>query len=226
MKKSIGKYQIEVTPAPEKEAPLVFITRDRNESSQILWKEYHALSQDPFSLVSVSGADWDRDLTPWPAGNIFSGRDHFDGKADDYLALIEQEAIPYAMEICPESRGKIIAGYSLAGLFALYAGSVCDCFDGYVCASGSVWYPGYLDYALSHPFLKKPLGVYLSLGNRETKTRNVYMQKTEDIMRTLAEHYRQENTDCVFELNPGNHFQDAEKRLAKGIAWLLGHFVH
>ena len=34
-------------------------------------------------------------------------------------------------------------------------------------------------------------------------------------------YYQQIGIDCTYELNPGNHFQDPEKRLAKGIAWIL-----
>ena len=30
-----------------------------------------------------------------------------------------------------------------------------------------------------------------------------------------------QHLDSIFELNPGNHFQDPAGRVAKGIAWLL-----
>ncbi len=51
--------------------------------------------------------------------------------------------------------------------------------------------------------------VYLFSGRVEDKTKEIY------------EHYKDSGIDTVFELNPGNHFKDADIRLGKGIAWIL-----
>ena len=48
------------------------------------------------------------------------------------------------------------------------------------------------------------------------------MEPVERNTAELHEYYRSLGSDTVFELNPGNHFQNPAGRLAKGIAWVLG----
>lgn len=87
---------------------------------------------------------------------------------------MEEKIIPLIEDtIIPEYR--VIAGYSMGGLFALYAPYVTDLFSSAVSASGSVWYPEFVSYVKSHDFLKKPNTIYLSLGNQESRTRNPFL---------------------------------------------------
>jgi hypothetical protein len=44
----------------------------------------------------------------------------------------------------------------------------------------------------------------------------------ENNTRTLEERFERAGAKTVFELNPGNHFQNATERMAKGIAWIIG----
>ena len=37
----------------------------------------------------------------------------------------------------------------------------------------------------------------------------------------LTNEYKNKGIETTFEMNPGNHFKDADLRLAKGIAWIL-----
>ena len=48
------------------------------------------------------------------------------------------------------------------------------------------------------------------------------MEPVERNTAELHEYYRSPGIDTVFELNPGNHFQNPADRLAKGIALVLG----
>ena len=88
-------------------------------------------------------------------------------------------------------------------------------------ASGSVWYPGFADYVRDNDFVRRPDRVYLSVGDRESRTRNAFMRAVEDCDRALLDIYLSKGVDAVFETNPGNHFRDADIRLAKGISWVL-----
>ncbi len=115
----------------------------------------------------------------------------------------------------------ILAGYSLAGLCALYALYRTALFSGAISASGSLWFPGFLDYAVSRSFPRLPERVYLSLGDRESRSRNLLMRRVEENSRAFCALLEKQGVDCRFERNPGNHFQDPEERLAKGIAWIL-----
>ena len=63
--------------------------------------------------------------------------------------------------------------------------------------------------------------VYLSLGDREEKTRNPVMARVGDAIREAYDHLQKAGTDCVLEWNKGNHFKDADLRTAKAFAWLM-----
>ena len=109
----------------------------------------------------------------------------------------------------------------MAGLYALYAPYVTDAFSDVVCASGSVWYPDFVSYIETNKYIRQPDSVYLSLGDKESRTKNPYLSQTEGCMEKLYRNFRQMNIPSVFEMNQGNHYKDAVLRLAKGIAWTL-----
>ena len=89
-------------------------------------------------------------------------------------------------------------------------------FDGVVAASPSVWFPSWDDYADAHT----PHGAaYLSLGDRESHTRNKQMATVADAVRRQAERFK--TIPATLEWNPGNHFTDPDVRTAKGFAWGL-----
>ncbi|MCH4155157.1 MAG: alpha/beta hydrolase-fold protein [Muribaculaceae bacterium] len=174
------------------------------------------LGSKPFHFVLISDIDWDKDLSPWPAGKIISGNDNFEGKAQEYLQWIEDKVVP----IAPQGH-KIMAGYSMAGLFALYVPYVSDKFEAIASASGSVWFPQFFDFITSHQPAKVPRAVYLSIGDLESKSKNAYLQQTVEITRNIYEHYEASKIPTIFELHKGNHFKDYEMRLAKAITWTV-----
>lgn len=170
-----------------------------------------ALAGPDFRLIAVKIADWNRDLSPWEAPAVF-GKEAFGGGAEKTLA----ELLPLCAE---EGKRRYIGGYSLAGLFALWAASRTDAFAGVAAASPSVWFPGFLDDVKARGM--RCGRVYLSLGDREEKTRNPVMATVGDRIRALSAWLSAHGTDCVLEWNPGNHFRDPELRTAKAFAWLL-----
>ena len=111
----------------------------------------------------------------------------------------------------------------MGGLFALYAPYVTDIFSAVISASESVWYPGFTGYVQKQDFLKNPEAVYLSLGDLKSRAKNKFLSQTAHCMEELYSVYQQKGIQSIFELNPGNHYKNAEFRLAKGIAWTLGH---
>ncbi len=166
---------------------------------------------EPVCLALFPVQSWNRDLSPWEADAVF-GREGFGGKAEDTLA----EILDYCRDT---SREYYIGGYSLAGLFALWAASRTDIFRGVAAVSPSVWFPGYTDFLRENP-IRSPR-VYLSLGDREEKTRNPVMATVGDRIRDTYEILRDRKVDCVLEWNEGNHFRDYEERMIKGYEWLL-----
>ena len=104
-------------------------------------------------------------------------------------------------------------------MFALWAGFQTNSFAGIVAASPSVWYPDWIDYARAHR-IQSP-AVYLSLGDREEKTKNPVMATVGNAIREMHEILKTSCASSCLEWNPGNHFADSDRRLAKGIAWML-----
>lgn len=174
-----------------------------------------------FDLVSLTDLNWDEDLSPWEADPVVTEEDHFTGGSDAYAGYLEGDVIPYAEGVLGRSGARVIAGYSMGGLFALYAPYVSDAFSACVSASGSVWFPGFVDYARDHPFKRVPTATYMSIGDRESRTSNPYLARTEGNFGELRDIFSARGVETVFELNPGNHFVDADIRMAKGIAWVL-----
>ena len=205
----IGLY-----PAAEKGAPLVLLCGGGEERGP-------SLAGAGFSLAVVEELDWNRDLSPWPAPALRRGDEAFSGGADAFLEILAGKALPAVREALGAApAGAYLAGYSLAGLFALYALYRTDAFDGAVSASGSLWYPGFSEFAVRHAFVKKPRRVYLSLGDREKRSAHPLLRRVEDETRRFEQLLREHGVETVLEMNAGGHFQDAGARLARGIRWI------
>ena len=166
---------------------------------------------EDFRLFAFRVRDWNKDLSPWPAPAVFGREEFGDGAADtldEMLKLCEDRTKTY-----------YIGGYSLAGLFALWAAYQTELFRGVAAASPSVWFPGFTDFMKEHEIRSRQ--VYLSLGDREEKTRNPVMATVGERIRTAYNLLREQNVDCILEWNEGNHFRDADVRTAKAFARIM-----
>ncbi len=172
----------------------------------------------PFMIVSFEIRDWQRELTPWPAPPVF-GKEAFGDGAGETLAFLQSALIPRLASLRRTPGRLMIGGYSLAGLFALWAASQCQAFDGAAGVSPSLWYPGWKEYTDAHPLQARH--VYLSLGDKEEHTRNQVMARVGDALRTQYAAICAAGTDCVMEWNAGGHFNAPAYRTAKGFAWLM-----
>ncbi len=218
----------------ERDGRLITLYRGMGEDLPVLYSNDYAENGDalrrrceeagcpPFHLVTVSKIGWEENMSPWPSAPVVTKNDCFKGNAPAYLNWLLETVVPDA-EKTLELKNPVsyLAGYSMAGLFALWSLYETDFFSGAVCASGSLWYPGFCDFALSHELRRPPAGIYLSLGDRESAVKNPVLQKTGAVFQTLSEHYLRRGVPCVFEQNPGNHYRDAELRMAKGCRWIL-----
>lgn len=162
-------------------------------------------------LIAVSINNWNNDLSPWEAPAVF-GKENFGGDASRTLGEL--------LKLCDDKGKKYyIGGYSLAGLFALWAAYQTDIFDGVAAASPSMWFPGFDDYMKKSEI--KTDTVYLSIGDREEKARNPVMATVGDRIREAHSLLKERNVNCILEWNEGNHFKDADIRTAKAFAWVL-----
>ena len=172
----------------------------------------------PFALAAFAVADWSRDLSPWEAPPVF-GTEPFGGKAEGTLGFVTERLLPALRERLElrEDTALCLGGYSLAGLFALWAATKSELFTGVAAASPSVWFPGWPEYVQQHPIRAKT--VYLSLGDREERSRNPVLAAVGDRIRALYALLKDNHT-AALEWNPGNHFRDSEVRTAKAFAWV------
>lgn len=174
-----------------------------------------------FDFCELLVDDWDSMLTPWGVSNCLKNRE-FSGRGNELLTQITNEIIPEIDKRSPNHRQVYIAGYSLAGLFSLWSLYQSKMFDGAVCCSGSLWYPGWEEYMMQSSFTKD-VKVYLSLGKKEPKNKHPLLQRVGDITLKQYEVLKNDKNvkDLFLEWNNGGHFSDVVDRIAKGICWML-----
>ena len=202
-------------------APLVY-SIDYHENGQLLLDACKQVGCGGFNLVTISGLHWNQELSPWPVETVVSKDDNFAGEAVQWLTLLTGEVVPQVEQLLDlPPTWRMLAGYSLAGLFAVWTAFQSDLFTRILSASGSMWYPGWLEYAREHELAVSLQGIYLSVGEQESTSRNTVLHTVGQRTRALAELMAERGIPSHFELNPGNHFKNPPLRVAKGICWLL-----
>lgn len=192
------------------------------EDPDALWAACQQISCPAFILMIVTGLKWDADLTPWPAVLSGGSAGNYAGQADIWLQQLTKTILPAARgQLKYPVSQTILAGYSLSGLFALYAFYRTDCFQALISCSGSFWYPDFVRYALHQPMSTKPDSLYFSLGAAERKTRNPLMTHVQEDTEKLVSFFENQSMPVIFVLNPGGHFHNPYGRLAQGILWTL-----
>ena len=185
--------------------------------------EVEAIAQGaahPFLFAAVPVKNWNDELSPWEAPAVW-GKQGFSGNATDTLRFLTEQVMPTLKQQFELSENVkiILGGYSLAGLFALWASTQTDLFYGAAAASPSVWFPGWMEFEQQHPIQAQR--VYLSLGDKEEHTKNTVMATVGDNIRTLYSRLAERGADCTLEWNSGGHFKDTDLRTAKAFRWVM-----
>ena len=210
---------VAVTLCAEEGPELLFLQPVDAHDAALLDREIAALGDvsRPFALAAFQVSDWNRDLSPWEAPPVF-GKLPFGGRAEATLAFLTDRLLPELRDrlALPEKAELCLGGYSLAGLFALWAATRTQLFSAVAAASPSVWFPGWLEEVKAHP-IQAPV-VYLSLGDREERTKNPLMATVGERIRALYALLLPDHR-VTLEWNEGNHFQDPERRTARAFSW-------
>ena len=222
MKGALHRFSLEGRPcacfAPQKEGPLPLLVL----CGWGMEEKLPSLSQElPPALLFFARAEGDRDFTPWPAPGVREG-EAFTGEAGAYLEFLTKAALPclergFGASPRPEGRG--ILGYSLGGLFALWAQAQSGAFQAAGSLSGSLWYPGWLDYMEQHP-PRPGEKIYLSLGDREEFGGPPLLRTVGDCTRRAHAFYKEKGLDTVLEWNKGGHGKGVDARWKKALAWM------
>lgn len=208
-------------PGKNPGAPVLYLNTFSEEEQKVGVELQKARLPD-FSLVTISNLHWSHDMVPWDAPPLFRQAEPCTGGADAYLQLLTEEFLPrieHELPGVPCWRG--LVGYSLAGLFAVYALYRTELFSRVASVSGSLWFPGIQEYIFSHEMKGTPDRLYFSVGDKEHKTRHPLLQKVEENTRAIQAYYQNQGICTVFQQNAGNHYQHAAQRTVAAIAWLL-----
>lgn len=222
-------------------APIVYLLGDVADHSPIQIPE-------GVSLVNVGVDLWEENFSPWCAPRVFAKGPNFGDGAQKTLDTLINQVIPWTeSELTEPPAYRVLVGYSLAGLFSLWAGVsqqvACGCqpddapsqlgaprvdapvatFQRIGAVSGSFWFPGLLDY-VDQQLSGGAVGLthaYLSLGDREARTPNPQIMHVRENAELLASKLESVGITSTFELNRGNHFQNVEGRMQKALDWLV-----
>ena len=175
-----------------------------------------SLTDVPFRLLALPVDRWNRDLSPWQAPAVF-GKEPFGDGAEETLRKL--------LPLCGDKeKTYLLGGYSLAGLFSLWAAGRTDVFAGVAAASPSLWFPGFVPYLAEHPV--RCGAVCLSVGDKEEKARNRVLASVGDRIRETKSLLEEQGVRCTLQIHPGNHFQEPDVRTAKAFAWVLDRTAH
>lgn len=217
----VGSRQATLYMSEAANQPLMVLNSYSGDGSSVV-RAMEEIGTPDCSLLVVGNLQWDHDMTPWYCPPITDNDTPCTGGADDYLNLLLTGILPKAKTMIRGTAPYMgIAGYSLAGLFALYALYRCDAFDRAASMSGSLWFPDFREYIMKHEPRKRPKKLYISLGDKEADTGNPYLKTVRKNSEAIADYFKRLGLNVTWELNPGNHFRDAALRSAKGIKAII-----
>lgn len=215
--------------------PVIYINGEIPMEEIILEVEKAGAAAD-FILLSIQPKSWNDDFTPWSAPAFRKGETPPQGKAEEYLHRMLEDIKPYVdtnYRTKPDPEHTVLLGYSLGGLAAIYSLYRSDCFGWIGSLSGSLWYDDFCEFMEKNKPLRTNVKVYLSLGKKESLSRNPRMkkvgectEKARDIL--TAQLAGAEGEDgrgagsVLLEWNEGGHFHDTAKRFVKAIEWWRG----
>ena len=216
----IGNKPCRIYGEPHAEYLLLQMTGEHELQSMDSEVAAIAQSAHHFLFAAIPVESWNDALSPWKSPAVW-GKQGFGGKAADTLRFLTEQVVPSLKQQfdLPEKVKIILGGYSLAGLFALWASTQTDLFYGVAAASPSVWFPGWMEFEQQHP-IQTP-HIYLSLGDKEEHTKNTVMAAVGDNIRTLHSRLAERGADCTLEWNSGGHFKDADLRTARAFRWVM-----
>lgn len=179
----------------------------------------------PLNFVLLNANNRTDDYTPWPLQASETMPMDFEGKAEEHLSFISTHVIPFCESeygLASSAEKRVIGGYSLGGLFSLYAAVNTDLFGTVLSCSSSLWYPDFLDYLKEHPFKAAHPKLYMSVGDQEgTTATNLTADQT---LNTLALkdwiEPKFQAGDFQFTLEEGNHGNDIPGRAWRAVEWV------
>ena len=115
-KTTISGFSVHTKMSSVAGAPVVYLLGNVADNSPIQVPE-------SVSLVTVGVNLWEQNFSPWCAPRVFAKGPNFGDGAQKTLDTLIDQIIPWAeSELTEPPTYRVLAGYSLAGLFSLWAG--------------------------------------------------------------------------------------------------------
>lgn len=115
-KTTISGFSVHVKMSSVAGAPVVYLLGDVADNSPVQVPE-------SVSLVTVGVNLWEQNFSPWCAPRVFAKGPNFGDGAQKTLNILINQIIPWAeSELTEPPAYRVLVGYSLAGLFSLWAG--------------------------------------------------------------------------------------------------------
>ena len=168
------------------------------------------------TVVEVIPASWEDNLSPWKSNNPFKNGKEFAGGGEAFLRSLESLVGRIEER---EKKRRIVAGYSMGGLFSLYSATLSSLFPLVASVSGSLWFPYFPEYLSSSEFHCRK--AYISLGNKEAKTKNPILSSVLEKTREVASILEEKGTKVEFVMEDGGHFSNESGRMERAIRSLL-----
>ena len=173
------------------------------------------------ALVPLSGKKRLDSYTPWPSESLNERFPPFGGKADEAIRQLQTRLLPEIQAAFP---GQVLSfsllGYSLGGLFAVYASFQTDAFREILSLSGSFWYPGWDEFIRTHAPANRDIRYVLLCGEKEGRGKRNAQGQAVDRTKLTHERLCALNGSCPLILDPGGHHDRLPERLEKALAAL------
>ena len=211
---------IDVYPCSIADAPTIVLLSYEPEGGTII-RDLAPLGKR-FNLIEISGLRWEDELTPWKHPAVMKGGPSFGGNAFAFFRELEYVVLPRALkEAGVNPKSIAIAGYSLAGMAALYACSRAKAFDAALSISGSLWFDGFAEFVAETGVCDKLRYVYLSLGKKEPISKNSLLATVGTKTERLRDYYVSQEIKTDFVWNEGGHFDNETRRIEDAICAYL-----
>ena len=115
-KTTISGFSVHTRMSSVADAPVVYLLGNVADNSSVQVPE-------SVSLVTVGVNLWEQNFSPWCAPRVFAKGPNFGDGAQKTLDTLIDQIIPWAeSELTEPPTYRVLVGYSLAGLFSLWAG--------------------------------------------------------------------------------------------------------
>lgn len=220
----VGAFTIHVFEADQPDAPVVYL-HGLEGLAVGCWPSLKEATDGNLSLVAITVPldDWSQVLAPWSTPEGWPQYVACTKGAESYLKVLTEQIVLQAESFIKNPGERVLAGYSLAGLFTIWAFFYTDLFTKAATASASLWFPGFEKWFMDHSMKRLPEAIYFSCSVEEFDSDNPYLAPEKPTTLALVKWFQEHKVPTTLVLDPCNHYEDVVRRTKASILWTLAH---